>query len=257
LNNLKNDPDGKNYSLFSQTATGSIAGVTTVLNTYWSTPGSSFPYPAMSGTGDRMAICWAIFGKAPDMQVSIPKQDGSQLYNACQGLIYEGTESSACASVAAYHTCKGSNACMSQGGCGFIQTVDGGSGCGSSVAMMRETRGQRVQAPDIAKVEGTCPPIFYSTPADNRCNTFGGCAVPISASQLFPAPPDKMTGLDYYDFPDNKPELVEKVPPYVTGTPVYQVAWDAYCAVLEKRGQKAPATPPPVSDLRLAFPPST
>ena len=32
----------------------------------------------------------------------------------------------------------------------------------------------------------TGKPTPYSAPSDNKCATFGGCAVPISASQLYP-----------------------------------------------------------------------
>ena len=35
----------------------------------------------------------------------------------------------------------------------------------------------------------------YSAPGDNKCATFGGCAVPISASQLFP----KSGTMDLFD----------------------------------------------------------
>jgi len=37
---------------------------------------------------------------------------------------------------------------------------------------------------------------------------------------------------------------------------VYDVAWNAYIAVLQERNRPIPAKPKP-SDIRLAFPPST
>ena len=41
------------------------------------------------------------------------------------------------------------------------------------------------------------------------------------------------------------------------GELVHDVAYRAYLAVMAHRGQKPPASPPPPSAIRLAFPPST
>ena len=153
LNNLKAGGDN-NYTLLSQASAGSIAGVTTVLNTFWSTPGAPFPYPAMSGTGDRMAMCWAIFGKAPDLSIGVVPQQPNIMYNACQGLSLSGTETEICANIAAYHTCISSNTCMAQGGCGFINTVNGGSGCSSRLTMLQATDNKKdAPAGDSGKVQ--------------------------------------------------------------------------------------------------------
>ena len=61
------------HTLLSQAAIGAIAGVTTVLDTYWAPPAGSvlFPYPSMVGSGDRMAIAWAVTGLTPDLSLGI------------------------------------------------------------------------------------------------------------------------------------------------------------------------------------------
>src|SRR3954454_24760454 len=67
MNRLAGQADS--HTLLSQAAIGAIAGVTTVLNSYWSPPAGSvlFPYPSMAGSGDRMAIAWAVTGLSPDL----------------------------------------------------------------------------------------------------------------------------------------------------------------------------------------------
>jgi hypothetical protein len=55
--------------LFNQAAVGSLAGITTVLDQYWTGPDVIFPYPAMVGAGDRMTMSWALFGLPPDLSV--------------------------------------------------------------------------------------------------------------------------------------------------------------------------------------------
>ena len=264
LNNLKTDDAGASYTLLSQAAAGSIAGVTTVLNKFWSSPGGTFPFPSMYGSGDRISICWAVFGKAPDLSIGIEKQQSGVLYNSCQGLNLGDSQAAvaACAPIAAFHSCRGSNSCMAQGGCGFVQSESGGSGCGSKLTMVEATKMCSHAKDKVATESGCGAPSFYSAPADNKCNTFGGCAVPISASQLYPAPKPTMTGLALYDFEkiggeyEFKP-LNEALSPYKEGTPVHNIAWQAYCKVLESRKQTPPVTPPAPSNIRLAFPPST
>ena len=124
--------------------------------------------------------------------------------------------------------------------------------------MMASTRsGANLQA-DTGKLEGKCSPSWVSAPSDNKCGSFGGCAVPISASQMFPAPPP-MTGMELFDFgpaPAFAAESFTKMP-YKDGDLVYDIAWQAYCKVLENRKQPVPTAPPAPSDIRLAFPPST
>ncbi|QKJ31108.1 hypothetical protein HQ865_15540 [Mucilaginibacter mali] len=260
LNALKQEDitnnNSTNYNLISQAAAGAIYGVTSVLNTYWSTPGATFPYPAMGGTGDRTAVCWAVFGKAPDLSLGIVPQQANNIYYGCQGLGTNATDNNNnCAAQAAYHTCIGSNSCMAQGGCGFIQTVNGGHTCNSEIEKVKATSSHK-PADTVGGTNG-CTPVYYSAPGDNRCQTFGGCAVPISASQLYPAPYANMTGIELYSFQSGQPVPVSSLPPYTEGTPVYQIAWQAYCDVVKSNGGTPPAEPPAPSNIRLAFPPST
>lgn len=234
--NLKENRD-ETHTTLSQAAVGTIKGITTVLDKYWSSPGGEFPEPAMVGSGDRISICWAVTGMAPDLVTGIKPLSQNELYHACQGMALHGKDSDSCADVRVYHSCKGSNSCKAQGGCGFVQSASGGGSCG-----------------------GTAAKGLKSAPADNLCGGFGGCAVPISASQLFP----KLDGDDCYemqlysfgDGPDFKADKIGTMA-YEPGEAVYDVAWKAYSKA--KAGDpdaKAPELPKP-SDIRLAMPPST
>lgn len=262
LNRLKlNDSaEQSNFDLFSRTSTGAIAGVTKVLNTYFKTKGAAFPYPSMGGSGDRMSICWAIFGKAPDLSLGIvspldpPVNRDEHLYHACQGMNLDDTlksDPNSCAPSELFHTCKGSNDCRAEGGCGFVQSTHGGTGCGASAAFTF------YKAPPV---NADSSDQFFSAPSDNACGGLGGCAVPISASQMYPELPKEsdVYRMQLYDFgpkPDFKSEPLATIY-YDKGELVYDVAWKAYRKVLEKRGLPVPEKPKP-SDLRLAFPPST
>lgn len=240
-----------NYELFSQIATGSITGMTTVLNDFWKVANTKFPMPAMSGTGDRMSICWALFGKAPDLSIAPPVRKTNTLYHACQGMVLDPNtpkQDWGCASPAIYHTCIGSNECRTEGGCGFVQSTSGGGSCGGSGCGQKTLRSQ-------ANV--LCGQT-YGAPADNKCKAFGGCAVPISASQMYPKPKGEMEFFNFTQNPDgswNSVALPEKYA-YNEGQLVHDVAWDAYTAVLKARQQPVPDKPAP-NDIRLAFPPST
>lgn len=247
LNRLKaKDKDGSVFEQLSKVAAGSIAGVTSVLDKYWSQPSAGFPFPAMSGTGDRIAICWAVLGKAPDLARGTELPVPGQLYHACQGLSFTQPGGSEMPHVSTYHTCIGSNNCKGQGGCGFVQKITGGGSCGGGGG--GGGCGVTVGAKMLCGVS-TTP---YSAPADNKCGGFGGCAVPISASQLYP----KSGEMTLYDVRDDPSKQVGSIP-FAKGEAVYDVAWKAYCEVLKASSQAAPAAPPPVDDLRLAFPPST
>lgn len=225
--------------------------MTTVLNQYWKSQDPknpvAFPSPSMGGTGDRMAICWALFGEAPDLSLGIDPIDPAKLYHSCQALDFSAVGNS-CAEPAVFHTCIGSNKCKAQGGCGFVQQITGGGICGHAMG----TRG-----PLSAGSQGVCSPpsnVIYSAPSDNKCGTFGGCAVPISASQVYP----KSGKMELFDFTGtaNKPEPIGKMD-FVAGDVVHTVAYRAYLQVMQHRGKTPPETPPPPSDIRLAFPPST
>lgn len=263
MNNLAPSGDpvvwNKNYELFSQISTGSIAGMTTVLNQYWQTEDTKFPMPAMGGTGDRMAICWALFGKAPDLTLAPPARQANTLYHACQGMAIDPSapvQQWGCASPTIYHTCIGSNDCRSEGGCGFVQSTAGGGSCGGSGCGSKSLRGPLKNSHVLC---GTPTKDTYSAPADNKCGAFGGCAVPISASQMYPDPKGPMQFYDFDQQPDGSWKSVE-IPNgeynYQKGQLVYDVAWDAYTAALKNSGKTPPVKPEP-NDIRLAFPPST
>lgn len=291
LNRLKQVDGEKNHKMFSQVVAGAIKGVTSVLNDYWNGKTKTFPFPSMGGSGDRMSICWAIFGEAPNLSLGVEPKTPGILYHACQGLNldpYNPGDPNNCAAVEVFHTCKGSNTCAAEGGCGFVQNVSGGGSCGSSgnsdkpahgcgnkVMMLAQTSNGHAgcgqpssdDAPKGNLCGGPTPPapptgpVYYSAPSDNRCMSFGGCAVPISASQMFPAAnakrPDQPGQMALYNFIGTQFQPVPiNTMAYNTGELVYDTAWNAYIAVLQDRNRPIPAKPKP-SDLRLAFPPST
>jgi hypothetical protein len=218
LNSLHNDKAtaAANFQKMSQAVCGSIKGVTTVLDNYWN-PGSAtvaFPFPSMSGSGDRMSTAWAVFGATPDLSVGVGQPDTNIVNHTCQGLDLAevggkwGTNS--CAETSIYHTCRGSNLCKGQGGCGFVQLTSGGGSCGGSktanTPKASPVAGGNCGA-QPAVVGGGCSAVtlrtygglcgtptpsptpsgpVYTAPSDNICGGFGGCAVPISAMQLYP-----------------------------------------------------------------------
>ncbi len=247
-----------NYQLLSQASIGALAGVTTVLDKYWNASAQAaaavpFPFPSMAGSGDRMAICWAVFGKAPDLSLGLDPPQHGVLYHSCQALDYTASGPNAgtnqCAPVTVFHACKGSNGCQARGGCGFVQPVGGGGNCSTKV--MADT------AIGMRTFGGGCNPFAgpaYSAPGDNKCATFGGCAVPISASQLFP----KSGTMDLFSFSESDGEWSSTpVTPGITfakGQNVHDVAWAAYRRVMNLDAD-TPAPPP--TAIRLAFPPST
>jgi hypothetical protein len=272
LNRL-NDPSGTgdlnnpkrkaNYQQFCEIATGAIAGITTVLDQFWANPGVGFPFPSMGGSGDRLMMCWAVFGQLPDLSTGVqPIKDGV-LYHACQGLDlnYPNQDDPAtCASAEIYHNCRGSNACKAQGGCGFVQQVGQSKACGSSVMSLKTA--ENLCGPTPPKPAG----IIYSAPGDNVCKSFGGCAVPISASQIYPVisgtGDNKVTSgvMELNNFGPRPPHPTQKIPDetiaFNTGDMVHDIGWNAYLEVIKFRKQTPPEKQKP-SDIRLAFPPST
>jgi hypothetical protein len=216
LNALYTADAADNYATLSKAVVGAIKGVTTVLDKYWNpaVPGTTvgFPYPSMVGSGDRMSIAWAVFAKTPDLSIGIDNPDTNIVNHACQGLSLAvdggkvGTNS--CAETAIFHTCRGSNLCKGMGGCGFVQASTGGGGscgggggggCGATLKSAAPTpgkvRGDGCSAVKMRAFGGVCgtptpppPPnaTVYTAPSDNICAGFGGCAVPISACQLYP-----------------------------------------------------------------------
>ena len=275
LNNLKagdetsdGEEKGKNYKIFSQAAAGSIAGITRVLGGFWTNETTGFPMPSMYGSGDRVSICWAVFGRYPDLTGGIAPKTAGQLYHACQGLDLNAG-GNACAQVEVFHSCRGSNSCKAEGGCGFVQVQGQSHQCGIKVLLDHEqpTRPLPVRAQSLLSGPPQAGPStkpLYSAPSDNMCASFGGCAVPISASQLYPPPPGEVIGwMELFDFEGQtatpvpiKKGMQKVLQRYEEGDRVYDIAWDAYVKVLEYRKQPVPEKPGD-SDLRLAFPPST
>ncbi|MES2441239.1 MAG: ferritin-like domain-containing protein [Pseudomonadota bacterium] len=334
LNSPPGVPDPKavrdaNFAKLSQAVVGAIKGVTTVLNQYWAGTGS-FPFPSMVGSGDRMSACWAAFGQTPDLSMGIPGPDTNVVNHACQGLSLTPDRGSvgnnSCALTPIFHSCRGSNLCKGMGGCGFVQASTGGgscggasSGCGAAVAA--STPAQAVAAvtltPGVPKgggcsavklrmLGGLCggptptpsptppPSITYTAPSDNICGGFGGCAVPISACQVYP----KAGTMDVYllgtksscgtPTPTPNPHgcgsdagvpgvKTKNLCPSPTPTPsscstptnkkigtlqfnigdkVEDIAFAAFKMVAAEMGAPEPVQQPP-NDLRLAFPPST
>jgi hypothetical protein len=144
------------------------------------------------------------------------------------------------------------------GKCGSPDAAKGG-GCGAVRAGA---------AAAGAAVGGSCgAPQIYSGPGDNKCQGFGGCAVPISASQLYPPPPDgrPQAQMQVFDFqPDSsgfngyKSVEVGKIL-YQKGDKVDEVAYRAFQMVMKNRSTpvEVPETMPAPSTIRLVFPPST
>jgi hypothetical protein len=249
LNNLK--ANAENYSIFSQVAAGSIAGITRVLSGFWTNEITSFPSPSMYGSGDRVSICWAVFGKYPDITQGIVDKTGGTLYHACQALSLD-TPGNSCAPVAVFHSCRGSNDCKAEGGCGFVQIV----GQTSIICGTKVLKDNLKPVPSLKKILK-----LYSAPSDNTCAGFGGCAIPISASQLYPAPdannPKDPGKMEVYDLEASTPVKIGDMN-YSMGDKVYDVAWNAYIEVLKSRKvNPLPEKPTVDSELRLAFPPST
>ncbi len=152
------------------------------------------------------------------------------------------------------------------GGCGFVQaTGNSSSGCHTLAAAVptRPVGGgcsavrMRVQGGLCGGPTPTPSSTTYSAPSDNACGGFGGCAVPISACQVYP----KSGIMDLYQlsaahgcgqYPPTKIGTL----PFNEGDKVEDIAFQAFAAVAAHMGYKPPEQQPP-NDLRLAFPPST
>ena len=130
-----------------------------------------------------------------------------------------------------------------------MQPIVGGGSCSSS--LVADT------AIGMRTFGGSCNPFAgqrYSAPGDNKCAAFGGCAVPISASQMFP----KYGTMDLYKFERDgsgwKHVPTGEVLLFRRGESVHDVAWAAYKKVM---GLPDTRPPPAPTALRLAFAPST
>jgi hypothetical protein len=262
MNKIHDETDSRYYKLISKTAVGAIAGITTVLNEYWNPQSGkkvSFPYPSMVGSGDRMAICWALFGEAPDLSqgVELPGNVCPVLH-ACQGLDFSNPGNN-CAPVEVFHTCRGSNACKAQGGCGFVQNINHVTSCGFALVAAKIDHSEiGDSSPFSARVCGavTDDDDLFSAPGDNKCGGFGGCAVPISASQIMP----QCGKMELFRFVGEECESVSITKDFTweKGEKVYDVAYRAYREVMASISQPVPVPEQPQpNDLRLVFPPST
>lgn len=332
LNNLKNGPDSAaNYTKMSQAVCGAIKGVTTVLDSYWNPAGAtvSFPFPSMSGSGDRMSIAWAVFGRTPDLSVGVAEPEQNIVNHACQGLaleqVGEDWGTNACAMTSIYHTCRGSNLCKGQGGCGYVQLTSGGGSCGggggscgggsktSNAPKASPVAGGGCPTPATETVKGGgCSAVtlrsygglcgtptpsptpsgpLYTAPSDNICGGFGGCAVPISALQLYPkagtmevwalvaspkpsscgaptpAPaPSSCSGAtkgsDKNLCGSTTSQKIGEIP-FAVGDKVEDIAFKAFSQVVAFKTHQDPNKPiqgvkqQAPNDLRLAYPPST
>jgi len=248
-------------SLLNTVVTGAIAGVTMGLNLYWQSQSAGFPYPAMVGAGDRMTMCWAANSEPNLSQGLTPTPEPGRSPSACQGLNYQSPPANpSCGTVSVFHSCRGTNACSGQGGCGFAQPDTGSPQTCSAVAA-RRVRKPRMSARPAAcgsPVGGTCGgptppppgPTVYSAPGDNACQTLGGCAVPISASQLYP----ESGTMQVYNLFGDTPQKLGTIP-FALGDAVFDIAWEAYSQVMQTKGI-TPTKPAP-SNLRVALPPST
>jgi len=155
------------------------------------------------------------------------------------------------------------------GTCGAAKTEPGGGQGGGAAGGSCGSNGCGTPAPSGGgSVGGVCgAPVIYSAPGDNKCKGFGGCAVPISASQLYPPPPNGKPegGMEGYDYtPDSSgyngyTSVKTKIFPYKGGDKVDAVAYEAFKLAMAARTPpvEVPDTMPAPSDLRLVFPPST
>ena len=259
LNNLK--ADEANYKVFSQAAAGSIAGITRVLSGFWTDETTGFPSPSMYGSGDRVSICWAVFGRYPDITSGVAAKTTGELYHACQGLELSGTRGDTCAQVEVFHSCRGSNTCKAEGGCGFVQVQGQSALCGHKVLLdhLQPTRPLQGQVQARGSLQ---------RPRTTSVASFWRLRRPPLGLQLYPIPdsthPDEKVGwMDLFDFVGQtaQPEPIKKgmqtvLQRFEVGERVYDIAWQAYIKVLEHRKQPIPDKPKD-SELRLAFPPST
>ena len=220
---LAKEPE-RSHTLLSQAAIGAIAGVTTVLNNYWSAGGRTpvpSPIPSMAGSGDRMAIAWAVTGQTPDLSRRHRSADADGLYHACQGLDLDGdTAINDCAAGLDLPHLQGIERLPRPGRLRLRRRLTtGGGNCGSSSRRLPRSRAGGGCAHGDPQIRQACAAgrrrgrATYSAPSDNKCGAFGGCAVPISASQLYPTSgvmqtfdfePDPTTKADHLraDLPD-------------------------------------------------------
>ena len=144
---------------------------------YWAKPGATFPYPSMAGAGDRMSICWALFGRAPDLSVGI----GDRRRRALPHVPGAG------------HRDTGRRLCGRRR-LPRLQGLEHLQAGGRLRLRPLDHRRWRAAGPRSSRPRSRAPQrrsqgqATYSAPSDNKCAALGGCASPISASQLLPRP---------------------------------------------------------------------
>lgn len=94
--------------------------------------------------------------------------------------------------------------------------------------------------------------MYVTPPGSNNCGSKGGCAVPISALQMFPAPYGDKQLMKY----KNELTGAEETINFEKGELVYDVAWKVYTERYKQKFNKIPKKPK-TNILRLIFPPST
>jgi len=183
--------------------------------------------------GDRMAICWAHFGQAPDLSLGVDPIVPGKLYHACQALDFSGLGNNQCAPPEVFHTCIGSNKCKAQGGCGFVQQTTGGGICGHAMG----TRGPLSAGGCGAPQQTTCSIRRRATTSAHlrrlrRANLGRAglseeryhAAVRLHRQRQCAGPIGKMN--------------------FSEGELVHDVAYRAYLAVMQHRGQNPPRRAP-------------
>lgn len=203
-------------TLLDQLIVGAIDGINNTLTLSWTDASTPFPYQAMTASGDRMSLYWAVFGTAPDISKGNPAPIPGEEAHACQGLSVNNPGNN-CAAISAYHTCAGSNACKGQSGCGY------------------------------PKQEGA----NYVAPSDNMCAQKGGCAAPISVWQSYGAG----GVMDVIDIDNGGQSIPPGTIAFKQGETVYDTAWSVYTAVMAAK-KKAPVSKPAANPLRIVLPPN-
>lgn len=247
LKSLRHTPSDQFLDM-QRIAVGAIYGIVQTLREFWNDENYGLSMGAMRSSHGRISILWAVYGENINLNLDIGNPDRlSKLHNACQGLSFD-SPGNVCASAAAYHTCAGANSCRAQGACGTV----------------KKDHDTLVSEPLLDDNNYAPSPAHYSPPSDNQCKSLGGCAVPISASQLLRVNGEVLQNNTYlmrlYNFDEtnnNRPLLMPNPNTQMTfkqGDLVYDKAWEAYTKVMAERG-KDPGIKPEPDLIRLVLAP--
>ena len=146
----------------------------------WTAETTAFPSPSMYGSGDRVSICWAVFGRLPDITAGIAAKT-AEVVSRLPG---SRTERHAQQHVRARRSLPFLPRLEHLQGRGRLRLRPGGGRARSAAPELLD------HLNPTRPLQGAAVPAkpVYSAPSDNMCASFGGCAVPISASQLYPIP---------------------------------------------------------------------